>query len=211
MVAEAKESVRSMLQLPWRVGQDVGCRDGGGAMVVRGPAIAPDDLMNWPYIHTLINHFPIILTVVGCGVLAAALATGNRGIWLYALVTLTFAGLSVYPADFTGDQASHALRNTWYVVRSMVREHDDSATWALATIIPMGAAAAYGWWRMLKREVTGLPPMWLRVVVSLLAALGLAVITRTAVLGGRIVHESPRLTSPPVGAAAAPNAPATPR
>ena len=161
--------------------------------------------MNWPYIHTLINHFPIILTVVGSGVLVVALATGRRGIWMYALATLTFAGLSIYPAHFTGDQASHALRGTWYIVRSMVREHDDSATYALISILAMGAAAAYGWWWMLRRDPSGLPPMWLRVVISLLAALGLAIITRTAVLGGRIVHESPKLATPPPGVSTSPD------
>ena len=38
--------------------------------------------MNWPYIHTLINHFPIILTVVGCAVLLLALLTNRRAVWL---------------------------------------------------------------------------------------------------------------------------------
>lgn len=155
--------------------------------------------MDWPYIHTLINHFPIILTVVGCGALLLALLSRKRGHWLYALATLTLAGLSIYPADFTGDQASHALRSTWYVVRAMVNEHDASATWALLTVIPMGAVAAYAWWRMLKRELTGLPPVWLRTLVAVLAALALAVVVRTAYLGGLIIHESPRLKSPPPG------------
>jgi hypothetical protein len=155
--------------------------------------------MDWPYIHTLINHFPIILTVVGCAALLLALISRQRGHWLYALATLTLAGLSIYPADFTGDQASDALRNTWYVVRDMVREHDASATWALITVLPMGAVAAYAWWRMLKREPTGIPPVWLRTLVAFLAALGLAVVVRTAYLGGLIIHESPRLKTPPPG------------
>jgi hypothetical protein len=64
----------------------------------------------------------------------------------------------------------------------------------------MGAAAAYAWWRMLRREVTGLPPRWLRIVVAVLAVLGLAIVIRTAYLGGKIVHESPKLETPPAGA-----------
>ncbi|MEO7086358.1 MAG: hypothetical protein ABI442_14955, partial [Gemmatimonadaceae bacterium] len=77
--------------------------------------------MNWPYLHTIVNHFPIILSVVGTSVLILALITGRRGIWLYALATLTLAGLSVYPAFYTGNAAAHALRDTWYVVHDMVR------------------------------------------------------------------------------------------
>ena len=153
--------------------------------------------MNWPYVHTLVNHFPIILTVVGGAVLVLALVTNRRGVWLYALATLTLAGLSVYPAFLTGDQAAHALRGTWYVVRSMVREHDDAAGFALACVLAMGAASAYAWWRMLRKESASLPPAWLRAVVTLLAALGLSVITRASYLGGKIVHESPKLQAAP--------------
>jgi uncharacterized membrane protein len=160
--------------------------------------------VNWPYIHTLVNHFPIILTVVGSAVLALALVTKRRALWLYALATLTLAGLGVYPAFFTGDQASDALRDTWYVVRSMVREHDESADWALWAVLIMGAASAYAWWRMLRREVTGLPPVWLRVVLAVLAAAGLSILVRTAYLGGQIVHDSPKLQTPPPGAGVTP-------
>ncbi|HEX3865779.1 MAG TPA: hypothetical protein VHV78_03470, partial [Gemmatimonadaceae bacterium] len=147
--------------------------------------------MDWPYIHTLVNHFPIILMVVGSGVLVAAAITNKRGIWLYALATLTFAGISIYPADFTGDQASHALRGTWYIVRSMVREHDASATFALISVLAVGAVAAYAWWRMLRRDAGSPPAVWLRIVLAILTALGLSTVVRTAYLGGLIVHDSP--------------------
>lgn len=158
--------------------------------------------MNWPYVHTLINHFPIILMVVGTAVLLLALIVRRRGIWLYALATLTLAGLSVYPAYFTGDQAGDAVRNTWYIVRSMVEEHDAAAGFALASVLIAGAVSAYTWWRMLRREVTSLPPVWLRTVVAVIAVWALSVVARTAYLGGQIVHDSPKLAIPPAGTVA---------
>jgi len=155
--------------------------------------------MNWPYVHILINHFPIILMMLGTAVLILALIVRRRGVWLYALATLTLAGLSIYPVYFTGDQAADAVRTTWYVVRSMVEEHDAAAGFALASVLIAGAASAYAWWRMLRREVAALPPVWLRVVVAVLAVWALSVVARTAYLGGLIVHESPRLSTPPAG------------
>jgi hypothetical protein len=155
--------------------------------------------VNWPYIHTLVNHFPIILTVVGTAVVILALITNRRGVWLYALATLTLSGLSVYPAFYTGDAAAHALRDTWYVMRPMVREHDQAAGFALTSVLIMGAVSAYTWWRMLRREVAGVPPVWLRVVVFVVAGFTLSVVTRTAYLGGKIIHESPKLATPPAG------------
>lgn len=156
--------------------------------------------MNWPYVHTLINHFPIILMVVGTGVLLLALIVRRRAVWLYALATLTLAGLSIYPVYFTGDEAADAVRNTWYIMRPMVDEHDAAAGFALASVLIVGVASAYTWWRMLRREVTTLPPVWLRTVVAVLAVWGLSVVARTAYLGGKIVHDSPKLQTPPPGA-----------
>lgn len=153
--------------------------------------------MNWPYIHTLINHFPIILMVVGTAVLILALIVRHRGVWLYAVATLTLAGLSAWPAFFSGDQAAHALRGTWYIVESMVREHDQAAGFALWSLLITGAVNAYSWWRMMRREPIGLPPVWLRVAVTVITVWSLSVVVRTAYLGGQIVHDSPKLAAPP--------------
>ena len=87
--------------------------------------------IDWPYIHTLINHFPIILSVVGTAVLVVAMLTNRRDMWIYAVVTLTFAGLTVYPAFFSGDEAHEVLEHKWYVVRSMIDDHEESAELAL--------------------------------------------------------------------------------
>src|SRR4051812_37698262 len=125
--------------------------------------------MDWPYIHTIVNHFPIILSVVGCAVLVLALIVRRRAIWLYALATLTLAGLAAYPAFFSGDQAAQALRGVWYIIPAAVKEHDAAADFALASLLIMGVANAFAWWRMLRRDVGGLPPVWLRVVVTLLS------------------------------------------
>jgi uncharacterized membrane protein len=155
--------------------------------------------MNWPYLHTLVNHFPIILNVVGLAVLLLALITNKRGVWLYAVATLTLAGLSAYPAFFTGDLASDALRGTWYIVRSAVHEHDQAAGYALTTLLITGVVSAYAWWYMLKRDATGIPPKWLRIVLFVVAAFTMSVVTRTAYLGGKIVVDSPMLNHPPAG------------
>jgi hypothetical protein len=155
--------------------------------------------MDWPYLHATINHFPIILSVVGTAVLVLALITRRRGIWLYAVATLTLAGLSAYPADFTGDLASHAIRNSWWVLRSAVRAHDASATYALTGLIAVGVVSAYAWWRMLRKETAGVPPKWLQWTVTVLAALSLAAVVRTAYLGGKILIENPNIVNPPPG------------
>lgn len=149
--------------------------------------------MNWPYLHTLINHFPIVLSSVGTAAVVLALITGRRGVWLFALATLTLAGVAIYPAYLTGDNAWHTLRGVWYIERADVQEHDAAASFALLAMFAIGALSGYAWWRMLKREVLALPPRWLRVSVVLLAIFSFTVIARTSYLGGEIIHGSPKL------------------
>ena len=160
--------------------------------------------MNWPYLHTIVNHFPIILNVVGAVVLLLALVIRRRGLWLYGLATMTLAGSSVYPAYLTGDEAAEALEGTWYIVPAAVKEHGAAADFALWWLLLTGAVCAYAWWRMLRRDVAGLPPVWLRTVTAILAVFTFSVVARTAYLGGKIVHESPRLAHPEVNASPAP-------
>jgi uncharacterized membrane protein len=149
--------------------------------------------MDWPYLHTLVNHFPIILTVVGTAVAVFAALTRRRGAWMYAVVSLTFAGLAAYPAFFSGDEAHEVMEKKWYVVKSMIDSHEESAEVALWLLLAAGVIAAYTWWRMQRRERDGLPPGWLRVLVLVSAFASLAGVSFTAWKGGKIVHESPRL------------------
>ena len=157
--------------------------------------------MDWPHVHLMINHFPVILTVVGTAVLLLAFLRPRRGIWLHAAATLTLAGLSAYPTFFSGDEAADVMKHKWYVVPDMIQAHDNAASITVWVLLVMGGFAAYAWWRMTRASTTTLPPKWLRLVVLLLALGGTGAVAYTAYLGGRIVYDSPKLAAPPSGAA----------
>ena len=156
--------------------------------------------------HILINHFPVILTIVGTAAAVLALIVRKRAVWLYATATLFLP-------------AADDLRNTWYVTRKAIRAHDDAAEFTLWGLIIMGLIAAYAWWRAWKRETvvvagavhtdrgdvpaeakvraySGLPA-WLRALVIVSALFGCALVYRTASLGGDILHHSTVLQSTP--------------
>lgn len=156
--------------------------------------------MDWPYAHLLLNHFPIILTVAGTIAAIFALVRRGRAIWLYALATLTFAGVTIYPVFLTGDEASETMRDVWYVSRDAIHTHEEAGELTLWVVLVMGAIAAFAWWRLAARERSGGPPRWLQVLVVLTALGALGAVTYTSVLGGRIVHEAERLVVPPAGA-----------
>ena len=148
--------------------------------------------MSWPYVHLLINHFPVVLSTFALVVTILALVLRHRMLWLTAMGTLTAAGLSIYPVFLTGNQADHALNDPWYIKHGTIEAHDAAAGWALWVILIVGAFAAYSWWRSLKRPAEGIPG-WMRAGVVIGSLLAISTVARTAFLGGKIIHESPVL------------------
>ncbi|HJP85404.1 MAG TPA: hypothetical protein VJ852_05410 [Gemmatimonadaceae bacterium] len=157
-------------------------------------------MFSWPYSHLLINHFPVVLSVVALGTAILALLVRRRGVWQTAMAALTVAGVFIYPVHFTGDEAGDALEHTWYIKRTVVDAHDKAAGIAMWIILIAGAFAAYSWWRSLKRPQEILPA-WMRSGILIGALAAVASVTYTAYLGGKIIHEAPILNVPsaPVG------------
>jgi hypothetical protein len=150
-----------------------------------------------PHVHLMINHFPIILAVMGVVAVVMALITKRQGVWLYAVVTLTLAGLSVVPVHWTGDAAADVMKHKWYVVREAIEKHDDSSDITMWVMLLTGAVSAYAWWRLVRRGGDASIPVWLRAAI-VLGALGSAGTgAYTAYLGGEIVYGSPRLLTAP--------------
>jgi uncharacterized membrane protein len=152
--------------------------------------------MDWAHIHILINHFPVILVTTGAVVSILAVLLQRRGVWLYATVSLTLAGLTVIPTYFTGEPADHALNDPWYVAKEAIHSHEQAAKISAILTLVAALVAVLAWRRLVRypREVR--MPAGLRtaiVVTSVAAATGIGY---ASWLGGRIVHDAPGLTGP---------------
>jgi uncharacterized membrane protein len=166
--------------------------------------------MDWAHIHALVNHFPVILAVMGALAVVLAVVRGQRGIWLYATVSLTLAAVTVIPTYFTGQPAEHALNRPWYVARDAIQTHEDAARISALLVVLAGLIALFAWRRLVRypREVR--MPGSLRaalVVTSLAAALSIGY---ASWLGGRIVHDAPALQGPAPAGFVPPGAPVPP-
>jgi len=150
------------------------------------------------YVHILINHVPIILAALGAAAALASLIWRARTVWLYAVATLTLAGLSIYPVKWTGERAEDSMEDMWYVTRDAIHAHEEAGEVATWVLLAVGVVSAYAWWRATRWiRPADAPPVWLRalVVVGALAALGTT--GYTAKLSDPILHYSPRLQHPP--------------
>ena len=152
-------------------------------------------MFSWPYSHLLLNHFPVVLSVVALATAILALLLRRRTIWQAAMAALTVAGVFVYPVHFTGDEAQEALEHTWYIKPGVMDAHDKAAGIAMWIILIAGAFAAYSWWRSMKHPEEILPG-WTRAGVLVGALAAVISVTYTAYLGGKIIHEAPILHAP---------------
>jgi uncharacterized membrane protein len=169
-------------------------------------------VFTWPYIHLLVNHFPVVLAPMGLAAAVGALIFRRRAWWIYSMATFTIAGVVAYPVRFTGDEADHALNDPWYIPKGVIDAHDNASLWAMIFLLAVGAVSAYGWWRAVKRPEEPIPG-WIKAGVLVLGLVGFATVTRTAYLGGKIVHDAPVLGLPtppanlPPGIATPPESP----
>jgi uncharacterized membrane protein len=167
--------------------------------------------MDWAHIHIIINHFPIILEVMGALASVLAVVRPRRGAWLYATASLTLAGITVVPTYFTGAPADHALNDPWYIVTRAIDSHEQSAKISAILTVLASLVAVVVWRRLVRypREVR--VPTGLRIAVVVTSVAAAVSISYTSLLGGRIVHDAPGLNGRPPAGAPAQAQPVAPR
>jgi uncharacterized membrane protein len=152
--------------------------------------------MSWPYLDTLVNHFPIVLTVIGALAVLVAAMLPRRATWVYALSTLTLAGVTIYPAWLSGGRASHAVHDAWYIQRGAIQTHSAAADVTVWIVGVVGLLALLALITMIRTREAVSPARALRVMVGLGALVSICAVSYTGYLGGKIVVESPILASP---------------
>lgn len=144
--------------------------------------------MDWVQIHLLLNHFPIVLAAMGA--LSAIVATimKRRGIWMYAAVSLTLAGIMVIPAYLTGGPAEVVTRRPPSLAPDAIGAHQAAALVSAALVGVAALVGAFAWRRMVRypRETSLPASLRAALLVSSLAAAGH--LYYTALLGTRVVH-----------------------
>jgi drug/metabolite transporter (DMT)-like permease len=146
--------------------------------------------MFWLNLHLMTNHFPIILTLVGTAACILGAARRIRDAWIYGALCLALAGATSVPAWITGNESHLPFENELGVPEGTVEDHELFAEATMWIMIPMGALAAFAWWRAREEPRRGPSPTWMWPTVLAVSFLGSAMIGYTAYLGGRIGHNA---------------------
>lgn len=149
--------------------------------------------MNGTHLHLLLNHFPIIGTLVACGLMAWALAKNNSQLKNITAVLIIIMAVFAFVADQTGEQAEHALKGYPGISRATIHEHEEAAEPAMAAHM-LAALLCAGFLWTDRRKLPAAKNIFIACFAVSIIAWGL--MARAGYLGGQIRHTELNSSAP---------------
>lgn len=142
--------------------------------------------MNAAHLHLVLNHVPVIGSIVALLLLAYALLRRNDELTRAALGIFVIAAILGVAVYLTGEPAEEIAEKLPGVTRHAIHEHEEAgevAAWLLGIIgaISLGGLIAY-------RKRPGGIPRRFSIIVLILSLFPTAAMIRTANLGGMVRH-----------------------
>jgi hypothetical protein len=149
--------------------------------------------MNAAHVHLMLNHFPVIGTILAMLLLLGGLIAKSDILRNAALAAFALVALITLPVYFTGESAEQLVESMPGVTKNVIERHADAAMIALIAIETLGvlAAAALVLFQQAPRAAQRL--VVVSLAVSVFAGGWLA---WTANLGGQIRHTEIRSAAP---------------
>jgi len=148
--------------------------------------------MNFSHLHLVLNHFPIIGTVIGLGLFVGSCVGKNDDLKRASLMVFAAMALLALPTFFSGIGAQAAIRKDPAVSTVLIERHPGAAILALFFMEITGALALVGLWQR-QRVSTRKPWSWNLMATLLLSVVTAGLMARVGNTGGDIRHPEIRL------------------
>jgi len=155
--------------------------------------VGSEDHTNWPQIHLMLNHAPVMGVLLALVLLLTGMFRDRSSLKEAAFVTLVLTGALAAIVYYSGDAAGELLGSLPDISRADLLAHSSMALYASAGAVASGilALGALVVSRRSSRSGT-----WFLVLSLLFAAVTAFLMLQTADLGGRMRHpEIQRRTS----------------
>ena len=138
--------------------------------------------------HLALTHVPVIISLVGLGMLLVAFFIKNPTLTKASYILLLVAGVAAIPVFLTGEGTEEAVEKLPGVSEAIIERHEDVAKLAMISISAAGLlalAALFSFrWQAASRVI--------RMLVLLAAIASGGLMFQTANLGGQIRHSEIR-------------------
>lgn len=140
--------------------------------------------MNSVQMHLALAHVPVILSLVGLGMLIVSFLTKNSILTKTSYYIIVISGLAALPVFFTGESTEEAVEHLPGVSETIIERHEEVAKMAMVSIVAGGLLAlaaliSFRWF---------LAARLLKVGVLVLTFISGGLMIQTAHLGGQIRH-----------------------
>lgn len=141
--------------------------------------------MSLPHIHLLLNHFPIIGTIIAAGLFLFGLLGKSDDLKRASLVIFAGIALLSIPTYMSGNGAEEALQKLPGVSKDLVAAHNNAA---LVSLVFVELTGIFAWLALWQYRRFAHPQRWSLAVVLLLAGATIYFMTLTGNTGGEIRH-----------------------
>jgi uncharacterized membrane protein len=141
--------------------------------------------MNDAHLHMVVNHFPIIGTILGLGILIGGLIFKNNSIKNTAYSLFIVAALFAFASMNTGEGAEEIAEKLPNVTDQIIHEHEEAAEKLAIVLYLLGAISIAGLFLNIKKNAKANIVSFLALTV---AAVGVFLAQQTGTTGGEVRH-----------------------
>ena len=145
--------------------------------------------MDFPHLHLLLNHFPIIGTIIGTGVFVVSFLIRNEDLRRGSLIVFVAMALLTIPAFMTGVGAQEKMVQDASISNALIQRHEGAAELAVWFMEITGFLAVIALWQSARRAR---PVGWTTPAILIFSIVTVALMARTGNTGGEIRHSEVR-------------------
>lgn len=141
--------------------------------------------MNDAHLHLVVNHFPIIGTILGLGVVIIGIIFKNKSVINTAYGLFIIAALFAAASMTTGEGAEELVEDMPNIGKRIIHEHEEVAEKLAFILYALGTVSLVGLYLNLTSNTKSRIVTYLVIV---LAAIGVFFAQKTGTTGGEIRH-----------------------
>lgn len=146
--------------------------------------------MNDAHVHMVVNHFPIIGTIFGLGILITGIVMKNNIIKNVAYVLFCISAIFGFASMYTGEGAEEIAENLPSVTHHIIHEHEEMAEKLALVLYILAGISLIGLYLNFKKHAKANLVSYLALVSALV---GVFLGKQTGTSGGEIRHTEIRV------------------
>jgi len=154
--------------------------------------------MNDAHLHLVVNHFPIIGTILGLGILITGIILKNNTVKSTAYVLFIVAAIFAAFSMGTGEGAEEMVEDMPNIGKQIIHEHEEMAEKLAIVLYFLGVISLVGLYTNLKNKAKANLVSYLAVAIG---AVAVFLAQQTGTTGGEIRHTEIRANAVPVSGA----------